>query len=72
MSTTFYRQLNLTQDGTLTIDQLPFQVGDLVEIIIRPYQKPDKKDPRYPLRGSLIKYIDPTEPVAVEDWEVFK
>jgi hypothetical protein len=24
----------------------------------------------YPLRGLPIQYIDPTEPVALEDWEI--
>jgi hypothetical protein len=23
----------------------------------------------YPLRGKVIRYDDPTEPVALEDWE---
>jgi hypothetical protein len=72
MATTFSRQLNLTQDGTITIDQLPFRMGDFVEVIIRPAQNLQKTapKPRYPLHGTLVKYIDPTEPVAVEDWEV--
>ncbi len=75
MPTTFYRQLNLTQDATLTIERLPFRMGDFVEVIIRPAQKMvsnSKKKRRYPLHGTLVKYIDPTEPVAVEDWEVLK
>jgi prevent-host-death family protein len=25
-----------------------------------------------PLRGSVIKYEDPTEPVGVEDWEALR
>jgi len=24
----------------------------------------------YPLRGKPVNYIDPTEPVAVDEWEV--
>ena len=27
---------------------------------------------RYPLRGLPFTYIDPTEPVAVDDWEALK
>ncbi len=27
---------------------------------------------KYPLRGMDFTYIDPTEPVAVEDWEALK
>ena len=38
-----------------------------------PYK--DESDPKEvlkSLRGSVIKYIDPTEPVGLEDWEVLK
>ena len=34
--------------------------------------KLDKKQKRYPLRGLPFTYIDPTEPVAVEDWEALQ
>ena len=26
----------------------------------------------YPLRGKVVRYDDPTEPVALEDWEVLQ
>jgi hypothetical protein len=32
----------------------------------------DKKRNRYPLRGRPFTYIDPTEPVAVGDWEALQ
>ena len=32
-------------------------------------RKLDKKRNRYPLRGLPFTYIDPTEPVATDDWE---
>ncbi|OIP77415.1 MAG: hypothetical protein AUK48_04010 [Oscillatoriales cyanobacterium CG2_30_44_21] len=25
---------------------------------------------KYPLRGLLVQYIDPMQPVAISDWEV--
>ena len=28
--------------------------------------------PSSPLRGKVIEYLDPTEPVAQEDWELLK
>ncbi len=30
------------------------------------------KQDRYPLRGLPFTYIDPTEPVAVDDWEALQ
>ena len=69
----------LTEDGTLTLRGLPFHAGDSVEVIIlenrtsqheAPTDSPDSNP--YPLRGTVIRYDDPTEPVALEDWEVLK
>jgi hypothetical protein len=34
--------------------------------------KQEKKQKRYPLRGLPFTYIDPTEPVAVDDWEALQ
>ena len=31
-----------------------------------------KKGSRYPLRGLPFTYIEPTEPVAIDDWEVLQ
>ena len=31
--------------------------------------RPSESEARDKLRGALLKYDDPTEPVAVEDWE---
>ncbi len=32
----------------------------------------EKREKLYPLRGLPFTYIDSTEPVAVEDWEILK
>jgi hypothetical protein len=34
--------------------------------------RPEKEQERYPLRGRPFTYIDPTEPVAVDDWEALQ
>lgn len=70
----------LTENGTLTLRNLPFQEGDAVEVIIlkrrslrqgeAPTHHPNSNP--YPLRGTVYRYDDPTEPVAVEDWEVLQ
>ena len=70
----------LTENGTLTLRDLPFQAGDAVEVIILERHKlqpseaptsPSGSNP-YPLRGTVIRYDDPTEPVALEDWEMLQ
>jgi antitoxin (DNA-binding transcriptional repressor) of toxin-antitoxin stability system len=35
---------------------------------VRPYRAPNR-DPLEALRGSVLRYDDPTEPVGVEDWD---
>ena len=35
-------------------------------------KKVDSKQNRYPLRGLPFTYIDPTKPVAVDDWEALQ
>ena len=62
-------EITLQQDGTLTLDRLPFQAGQSVEVIILLVaKKPEIANP-YPLRGIPITYERPCDPVAEEDWE---
>jgi hypothetical protein len=64
-------------DGTLILEDLPFHPGDFVEVIILQDQtkshqvtlSKNQSHDLYPLRGKVIHYDDPTEPVALEDWE---
>ncbi|MBR8839294.1 MAG: hypothetical protein DSM106950_36160 [Stigonema ocellatum SAG 48.90 = DSM 106950] len=67
-------QTILTENGTLTIKDLPFQAGDAVEIIIKEHPSPSPESNPYPLRGKQpYRYDDPYEPaVPVEDWEVLQ
>ncbi len=66
-------ETTITQDKTLTLQSLPFQAGEMVEVIILP-KAPTSSIPRdrYPLRGTPVTYINPTEPVAQTDWEVMQ
>ncbi len=61
-------ETTLTQDGTLTLDHLPFQAGEAVEVLIVPHAPALQGANRYPLRGMPIRYEQPLEPVAEEDW----
>ena len=71
----------LTEKGTLILRNLPFQEGDAVEVIILKRRIPRQEEAHpsdsdsnpYPLRGKQPYYYDdPTEPVALEDWEVLQ
>lgn len=71
---THHVETKLTEDGKLTLNDLPFRAGDSVEVIVMP--RPTKASAigatPYPLRGKPIQYIEPTEPVADEDWEALR
>ncbi len=71
----------LTEDGTLTLQGLPFHAGDAVEVIILETKTPQKQAQQlpksetnlYPLHNTKpYRYDDPTEPVALEDWDVLQ
>jgi len=59
----------IQEDGTLTVSHLPLQAGEVVEVIILVQPSTVRHQDRYPLRGTPITYIKPTEPVAEADWE---
>ncbi len=65
-------ETKLKQDKKLILDNLPFHAGESIEIIILSQSPSPVHKDHYPLRGKLVRYIDPTEPVAVEDWEALK
>jgi hypothetical protein len=68
---THHVEITLAQDGTLTLDELPFRAGDTVEVIILAHKsKPNGRE--YPLRGKPIKYVEPTDPVAQADWDAIQ
>jgi len=51
---------------------IPFRAGARVEVIVRE-QAPRPDQERWQrLRGTVLRYDEPTEPVGVEDWEAMK
>jgi len=44
-------------------------LGKDVEIVVREVDEAAEPADQFPLRGSVLKYDDPFEPVAEEDWE---
>ena len=62
----------INKNGVLTIENLPFNIGEQVDVIIIPRSKPKIEKKRYPFWGKPITYLNPTEPITEADWEVFK
>lgn len=63
-------ETKVERDGSLTIHGLPFQAGDRVEVIIR--SRNGGNGERYPLRGKPIRYENPFDSVAEQDWGVLR
>ncbi|MGI8787481.1 MAG: hypothetical protein ACR2HG_06960 [Pyrinomonadaceae bacterium] len=57
-------------NGSVTLNNLPFKEGEAVEIIV--LQAEVKTKNSVSLRGNLLKYEEPFESVAAEDWEISK
>jgi hypothetical protein len=49
--------------------QLPTSLADWVEVQAG---RDGSEQARYPLRGSVVRYDQPTEPVAEGDWEALR
>jgi hypothetical protein len=65
-------ETTINQDGTLTLNDIPFQAGDEVEVIIRERSPKTSSDNPYPLRGQPLQYDAPTEPVAEDEWSILQ
>jgi hypothetical protein len=56
----------LAEDGKLLLDHLPFRAGQVVEVIVLAANQHGAPDPG--LRGSVLRYDRPTDPVAEANW----
>ncbi len=61
-------EATINQDGTLTLNDLPFRAGDEVEVIILGRPPKSSGENPYPLRGQHVQYDAPAEPVAENEW----
>jgi hypothetical protein len=60
----------LTENGKLSLQNLPFNKGDKVEIIILQQSTSTTNSDSFPLKNTVISYNDPFEPaIFPEDWD---
>lgn len=57
------------EDGTVTIGSLPFRTGERLEVILLQTAGRSNGVASYPLRGEPVRYEEPFEGVAEDDWE---
>jgi hypothetical protein len=59
--------------GRVVLDHLPFQPGEKVDVVIRSHDirsHDGASQAPVDLRGSVLRYEKPFDPVAEEDWEL--
>ena len=59
----------LSEDGVITLRGIPFRRGESVEVIVLAFPAAAAAGSRYPLRGTPVTLLAPTEPVADAEWE---
>ena len=69
MQQAFRAHGHIAEDGTLRLENLPFEPGEEVEVIVLAEARSAGQGRRYPLRGAPLVYDDPTGPVGDPDWE---
>jgi hypothetical protein len=62
-------ETTLSEDGVITLRGIPFRRGESVEVIVLPFPALASSGSRYPLRGTPVTLLSPTEPVGEADWE---
>ncbi len=50
----------------------PFRPGDSVEVIVLSRTTEKISQDQYPLKNTVLKYENPTAPVAEDDWNVLQ
>lgn len=72
MSQAYRTHSQVSSDGTLRLDNLPFRPGEKVEVIVLADERRARTEHRYPLRGTPLTFDHPTAPVAESDWQAFQ
>ena len=57
------------EDGTVIISNLPFRKGQKLEIVLVEQTEARGGAASHALRGEPVKYIDPFDSVASDEWE---
>jgi hypothetical protein len=64
----------VSEHGNIQLEALPFAKGEIVEIIVLATSEAEKteddaiKSTTRSLKGSVLEYVNPTAPVAQDEW----
>lgn len=57
------------EDGTVVIENVPFQKGQRLEVILLERNGASANVPSRALRGESVRYVDPFDSVVEDEWE---
>lgn len=66
----FRIETTVPKDHKIVLENLPFKVGEPLEILVLGIEEKKPTHPPHTLRGRRIKYLSPTEPLPLDDWEI--
>ena len=62
----------VSPEGNVTVENVPFERGAEVEIIVLADARRARESGMYPLRGTPVTLVDPMRPVAEGDWDALQ
>ena len=69
MVQTYWRDAAVGAQGDLRLEGLPFEPGQPVEVLVISKAPGPATGAGRSLRGSVVEFRDPLDPVASEDWD---
>ena len=72
MEQPYRTETKVSRGGKVTLTGLPFAPGEEVEVTISRKRAPESDGERYPLRGLPVRFAEPFDSVAEDDWEVLR
>jgi hypothetical protein len=67
-----WRETTVGEHGDLVLEGLPFEPGQPVEVLVMPKPAGSRTAGDGSLRGSVLEFREPLEPVANEDWDALR
>ena len=72
MMRTYNIEKVVSKNGTVQLEGLPFPPGELVEVIVRVRKGPEPMARPHTLKGTVLKFEMPFEPIAAEEWDALQ
>lgn len=60
--------VTVQKTGQITLDSVPFQAGDQVEVVVESTPSSWRAEERFPLRGTPYRYDRPFDPAIPAQW----